>query len=116
MKLRLLIYVISTYFLFINFVFSEVYICSYKWGDEIRMSPKEKRTGSTFTAIYEDGSRYKWKDVVETKDRIILIDPLPETVYMKVIWKESKTYSMVGINYSQKKHTKILNGKCTVTN
>ncbi len=115
MILRLLIYVISAYFLLISFVFSETYICSYKWGDEIRMSPKEKRTGSTFTAIYEDGSKYKWKDVVETNDRIILIDPLPNTVYMKVIWKDKRIYSMIGIDVSEKKHTEIINGKCTVT-
>ena len=114
MILRLLIYVISAYFLLISFVFSETYICNYKWGDEIRMSPKEKRTGSTFTSIYEDGSKYKWEDVIETNDRIILINSL-DKVYMKVIWKDKRIFSMIGIDVSEKEHTEIINGKCAVT-
>ena len=50
------------------------------------MNPQEKRTGSTFTSIYEDGSVYKYKNVIEYEDRIILVDSI-SSVFFKVIWK-----------------------------
>mgnify|MGYP001249365610 CR=1 FL=1 len=85
-NIKLLTSIILTYFVLINYGFSETYVCSYKWGDEIRMNPQEKRTGSTFTSVYEDGSAYEYKNVIEYEDRIILVDSI-NSVFFKVIWK-----------------------------
>ena len=113
-NIKLIASIILTYFVLINYGFSETYVCSYKWGDEIRMNPQEKRTGSTFTSIYEDGSEYEYKNLIEYEDRIILVDSI-NTVFFKVIWKNKKTFSMVGLNSDDSKNTAIINGKCTVT-
>ena len=91
---------------------AETYSCTYKWNDEIRTSV-DKRTGSTFTSIYEDGFEAKYQEKIETKDKIILIDNL-ETVFMKVIWKKEKKFSMIGLSSNDKNHTDIIDGKCRV--
>ena len=109
--IRLLLILILT-FSFQSWTKAETYSCNYKWNGEIRTSV-EKRTGSTFTSIYEDGSEAKYQEMIETKDRIILIDNL-ETVFMKVFWKKEKTFSMIGLSSNTKNHTSIIDGKCRV--
>jgi len=91
---------------------AETYSCSYKWNDEIRTTV-EKRTGSTFTSIYKDGYKAKYQEVIESKDKIILIDNL-ESVFMKVIWKDKKKFSMVGLNSDHSKTTNIIHGECRI--
>jgi len=91
---------------------AETYSCSYKWGDEIRTSVDE-RTGSTFTSIYKDGFEAPYQEMIESDDRIILIDNL-KTVFLKVIWKDEKKFSMIGLSSDPKKHTNIIDGKCRV--
>ena len=91
---------------------AETYSCSYKWNDEIRTSV-EKRTGSTFTSIYKDGRKAKYQELIESKDKIILIDNL-ESVFMKVIWKDEKKFSMVGLNSDHSKTTNIIHGECRI--
>ena len=110
--MRVFIAVLVLIFSFQSLTKAETYSCTYKWNDEIRTSV-EKRTGSTFTSIYEDGHKAKYQEMIETKDRIILIDNL-ETVFMKVIWKKEKTFSMIGLSSNKKKHTAIIDGKCRI--
>ena len=38
--------------------------------------------------------------MIELRDRIILIDSL-ETVFMKILWKDTKTFTMVGLDNDQ---------------
>ena len=50
--------------------------------------------------------------MIELRDRIILIDSL-ETVFMKILWKDTKTFTMVGLD-NDSKHTAIIDGTCRV--
>ena len=109
---RIFIAVLVLIFSLQSWTKAETYSCNYKWNDEIRTSV-DKRTGSTFTTIYENGSEAKYLEMIETKDRIILIDNL-ETVFMKVIWKKEKKFSMIGLSSNDENHTNIIDGKCRV--
>ena len=55
----------------------------------------------------------EYQEVIEKKDRIILIDSL-ESVFMKVIWKDKKKFTMVGFNSDHSKTTNITHGTCRV--
>ena len=74
-------------FIFQSYVKAETWSCSYKWKGEIRTTI-EKRTGNTFSTVYEDGKEFKSQKMIELRDRIILIDSL-ETVFMKILWKDT---------------------------
>ena len=91
---------------------AETYSCSYKWNDEIRTTV-DKRTGNTFTTIRESGLNNEWDDVIELNDRIILIDSI-DSVFMKVFWKEKKTFSMVGLSSHSNKKIAVIDGTCRV--
>ena len=108
---RLLFIIILT-FNFQSWAKAEIYSCNYKWNDEIRTTVA-KRTGSSFTTIYESGEEFKYHEMIEKKDRIILIDSL-DSVFMTVIWKDEKKFTMVGFNSEHSKTTEIIHGNCRV--
>ena len=110
--MRVFIIVLVLIFNLQSWTKAETYSCSYKWEDEIRTSV-EQRTGNTFSTIYEDGRKSAYQEMIETKDRIILIDNLI-TVLMKVIWKDKKTFTMVGLNSDNSRNTNIIYGECRV--
>ena len=110
--MRIFIAVLVLIFSFQSWIKAETYSCNYQWNDEIRSSV-ERRSGSTFTSIYEDGNKSTWQEVIEKKDRIILIDSL-NSVFMKVIWKDEKKFTMVGLNSDHSKTTNIIHGICRV--
>ena len=112
-NLKLFISIISIYFLFVNFGFSETYSCSYKWEDEIRTSIIKRTGTSSFKSVYDDGFEAEYPEVIETKDTIILIDNLG-TVFMEVIWKDKKRFSMVGLDPDPNKTTSIIDGNCRI--
>ena len=110
--MRIILAVLILMFSFQSWANAETYSCNYQWNDEIRTSV-EKRSGSTFVTIYEDGDTSKWQEIIEKEDRIILIDSL-STVFMKVIWKDEKKFTMIGLSSDSSKTTNIIHGKCRV--
>ena len=110
MKKFFLILIIT--FSFQGLVKAETWSCSYKWKDEIRTTVEERK-GNNFFTVIEDGKKYKHDKMIELKDRIILIDSI-ETAFMKVLWKETKTFTMVGLNSDPNENTAIVNGTCRV--